>query len=76
MQDTSHVKGFINMFAPSLAKAPTVSFWRDPGTEFFEKFMPSNYPATYLFEATNKKLITSFQGEFDIKKILPFTKLR
>lgn len=66
MQDKAHIKGFINMFGKSLSGQPNVSFWRDPGTEFFEKFLPDNYPATYFYDAASRTLIRSLQGESTI----------
>ena len=72
MQDVAHIKGFINMFAKSLIGKGNVSFWRDPGTEFFEYFLPENYPATYLYDARSLKLIKAFQGDYEIAKMLPF----
>ncbi len=72
MQDKVHIKGFINMFGKSMIGKSNISFWRDPGTEFFEKFLPENYPAIYFYNAVNHNLIKSFQGEVDLAKMLKF----
>ena len=72
MQSVTHIKGFVNMFGKTLIGKAHVSFWRDPGTEFFEYFLPENYPATYLYDARSLKLIKSFQGDYEIAKMRSF----
>lgn len=72
MHDADLVDGYINMYAKELKNQKNVSFWKDPGVEFIEKFAPTNYPATYIYEASTKKLLKSFQGEGRIKDMLPF----
>ncbi len=74
MNDKEYVDGFINMFAKNLKGRTNVSFWKDPGVEFIEKFKPTNYPATYIYDAAKRTLIASFQGENDLFKMLPFLK--
>src|SRR5690606_22957716 len=71
MNDKEYVEGYVNMFAKGLKGNKRISFWKDPGVEFIEKFMPENYPATYVYDAPSKKLVKSFQGEGDVNKILP-----
>lgn len=71
MHDNDLVEGYINMHAKGLLAMKNVSFWKDPGTEFMEKFRPKNYPATYFFDAKTKKLIKDFQGESKLNKMLP-----
>lgn len=72
MNDKEYVNGYVNMFAKGLKDKKNVSFWKDAGTTFIEKFNPENYPATYIYEARTKKLVKSFQGESKVGKILPF----
>ncbi|WP_148909085.1 redoxin [Sphingobacterium allocomposti] len=70
MNDKEYVEGYINMFAKGLRGRKNISFWKDPGVEFIEKFHPSDYPATYIYDASTRKLVKSFQGESNIGKIL------
>lgn len=72
MNDKEYVDGYVNMFADGLKNKKNISFWKDEGVEFIEKFMPENYPATYIYDARTKKLIQSFQGEDEVVKIIPF----
>lgn len=72
MNDKEYVDGYINMFAKGLKEKKNISFWKDPGVEFIEKFMPQNYPATFIYDASSKKLLKAFHGEGDVNKILPF----
>lgn len=74
MNDKEHVDGYVNMFAKGLKAQQNISFWKDPGVEFIEKFMPENYPATYIYDAASKKLLKAFHGEGDADKLLPFLK--
>ncbi|MFD1768163.1 peroxiredoxin family protein [Sphingobacterium suaedae] len=61
MNDREYVDGFINMFAKELKNKPRISFWKDPGVEFLERFRPENYPATYVYDAKSKKLLRESQ---------------
>lgn len=72
MNEKTYVDTYISKYAKGLKDKKNVSFWQDPGVEFMEKFMPSSYPATYVFDAASKNLIKDFQGENDAKKIVPF----
>ena len=72
MNEKSLVTTYINKYTSGLKDKKNVSFWKDPGVEFIEKFMPRSYPATYVFDAASKNLIKDFQGENDAKKIIPF----
>ncbi|SMG45075.1 TlpA family protein disulfide reductase [Sphingobacterium psychroaquaticum] len=71
MNDKEYVDSYLNMYAPALKGKKNVSFWKDPGVEFIERFMPKEYPATYIFDAGSKTLIKDFQGESDVQKIVP-----
>lgn len=71
MNDKEYVDGYVNMFAKGLKNKKNISFWKDSGVEFIEKFNPENYPATYVYDARTKKLIRSFQGESKVSKIIP-----
>lgn len=72
MQEKAYVEGFVNMFAKGLREKKNISFWRDPGVEFFDKVKPTDYPATYIYDATTRMLLYSFQGESDIDKLLDY----
>ena len=72
MNEKSLVTTYINKYTSGLKDKKNVSFWKDPGVEFIEKFMPRSYPSTYVFDAASKNLIKDFQGENDAKKIIPF----
>lgn len=71
MNDKEYVDGYINMFANGLRNRKNVSFWKEEGVEFIEKFKPENYPATYIYDAATKKLIKSLQGESKVAEITP-----
>ncbi len=72
MNDQEYVDSYINMYAKGLRGKKNISFWKDPGVEFIEKFQPKNYPATYIYDAGSKSLVQDFQGEPDVKKMLSF----
>lgn len=74
MYESELVDGYINMFAPGLKSKKNISFWHDPGVEFIEKLDPKNYPATYIYNAKEKKLIQDFQGENNVKKMTEYLK--
>lgn len=72
MNDKEYVDAYINMFAKGLKSKKNVSFWKDDGVEFIEKFNPENYPALYIYDVKTKKLVKSFQGESKMSKVMPF----
>lgn len=72
MNDKPYVDSYINMYAKELRNQKNISFWKDPGVEFIEKFQPKNYPATYIYDASSKNLVKDFQGLPEVKKMLPF----
>jgi thiol-disulfide isomerase/thioredoxin len=70
MNDKAYVDGFINMHAKALKNAANVKFLFDSGTQFIEKFKPSNYPSLYVYDAKTKTLLQHLDGEDDVKKLL------
>ncbi|MEI2273430.1 thioredoxin family protein [Sphingobacterium sp. ML3W] len=70
MNDKPYVDGFINMHAKALKTAPNVKFLFDSGTQFIEKFSPSNYPSLYVYDAKTRTLVQHLDGEDDVKKLL------
>lgn len=70
MNDKVYVDGFINMHAKALKNAANVKFLFDAGTQFIEKFKPSNYPSLYIYDAKTKMLVQHLDGEDDVKKLL------
>ncbi|MCW8313315.1 redoxin domain-containing protein [Sphingobacterium sp. InxBP1] len=70
MNDKPYVDGFINMHAKPLRNAQNVKFLFDPGTQFIEKFNPTNYPSLYVYDAKTKTLLQHLDGEDDVKKLL------
>lgn len=70
MNDEAYVDGFINMHAKGLKNAANVKFLFDAGTQFIEKFKPSNYPSLYIYDAKTKMLVQHLDGEDDVKKLL------
>ncbi|WP_231388298.1 peroxiredoxin family protein [Sphingobacterium hungaricum] len=74
MNAKEYVDGFINTYTPSLKNQKNVIFLHDRGTEFFERFDPSHYPSTYIYDAKTRKLIHYFAGETNAKKFIPYLK--
>jgi len=70
MNDKPYVDGFINMHAKALKSASNVKFLFDAGTQFIEKFKPSNYPSLYIYDAKTKVLVQHLDGEDDVNKLL------
>jgi len=74
MNDKSYVEGYINKYVPTLRGKKNVIFLKDFGVEFFEKFDPSNYPSTYIYNAETKGLIHFIEGKKNARNLLPFLK--
>lgn len=74
MNAKDYVDGFINTYTPTLKDQKNVIFLHDRGTEFFERFDPSHYPSTYIYDAKTRKLIHYFAGETNAKKFIPYLK--
>ncbi|WP_293957629.1 MULTISPECIES: peroxiredoxin family protein [unclassified Sphingobacterium] len=70
MNDKQYVDGFINMHAKALKNASNVKFLFDSGTQFIEKFKPTNYPSLYIYDARTKLLMQHLDGEEDVNKLL------
>ncbi|WP_286857663.1 MULTISPECIES: TlpA family protein disulfide reductase [Sphingobacterium] len=70
MNDKVYVDGFINMHAKALKGAANVKFLYDGGTQFIEKFNPSNYPSLYIYDGKTRTLVQHLDGEDDVKKLL------
>ncbi len=70
MNDKPYVDGFINMHAKALRTAANIKFLFDSGTQFIEKFKPSNYPSLYIYDAKTKTLVKHLDGEDDVNELL------
>lgn len=70
MQPKELVDGYVNMFAPGLAKDSRVHFLYDPEGEFILLFNPQNFPSTYIYAAESQQLLAHFDGESEIADIL------
>ena len=72
MQEKPLVDGFVNMFAPQLAKDKRVKFLYDPEGEFILMFNPKNFPSTAVFRADSLQLIKQFDGEGKVENIAQY----
>lgn len=64
---------FFQTYAKGLNTKPNVTVLQDKNHLFILTFLPSVYPAMYLYSKANK-LITYHSGDGSIKKILPAVK--
>ncbi len=70
MQDKPIIEEFIRQYGKDLLGKPNVHFLRDADYEFIDKFNPKEYPSTYVFSATNRRLIRYLSGDTPIGTLI------
>lgn len=70
MQDKPIIEQFIQQYGKDLVGKPNVRFLRDANYEFIEKFSPKEYPSTYVFSATSRRLIRYLSGDTPIGTLI------
>lgn len=70
MQDKPLIDEFIQKYGQELHNKPNVHFLRDANYEFIDKFNPREYPSTYVFSASNRRLIRYLSGDTPIGTLI------
>lgn len=70
MQDKPLIEEFIQKYGGALQDKPNVHFLRDANYEFINKFNPREYPSTYVFSATNRRLVRYLSGDTPIGTLI------
>ncbi|KQR71284.1 redoxin domain-containing protein [Pedobacter sp. Leaf176] len=63
------IKKFFSSYAPGLNLKPNVTVLQDKNRTFIPTFLPTKYPAMYLYSPSGKLLVYS-NGDGGIKKVL------
>lgn len=69
LDETMSIQKFFGSYAPGLNLKPNVTVLQDKNKTFIPTFLPTRYPAMYLY-APNGKLLVYSNGDGGIKKIL------
>lgn len=69
LDESISIQKFFGSYAPGLNLKPNVTVLQDKNRTFIPTFLPSQYPAMYLY-APNGKLLVYSNGDGGIKKIL------
>jgi len=69
LDESISIQKFFGLYAPGLNLKPNVTVLQDKNRTFIPTFLPSQYPAMYLY-APNGKLMVYSNGDGGIKKIL------
>jgi len=69
LDESISIQKFFGSYAPGLNLKPNVTVLQDKNRTFIPTFLPSQYPAMYLYSPAGKLLVYS-NGDGGIKKIL------
>ena len=69
LDESISIQKFFGSYAPGLNLKPNVTVLQDKNRTFIPTFLPSKYPAMYLYSPAGKLLVYS-NGDGGIKKVL------
>ncbi|WP_316829793.1 TlpA family protein disulfide reductase [Pedobacter aquatilis] len=69
LDESISIQKFFGSYAPGLNLKPNVTVLQDKNRTFIPTFLPSQYPAMYLY-STGGKLLVYSNGDGGIKKVL------
>ncbi|MFC4210317.1 TlpA family protein disulfide reductase [Pedobacter lithocola] len=69
LDESISIQKFFGSFAPGLNLKPNVTVLQDKNRTFIPTFLPSQYPAIYLYSPAGKLLVYAY-GDGGIKKVL------
>lgn len=69
MDEAPAIKKFMNSYGKLLNNKKNVTLLQDKDRQFIPRFMPTRYPAIFIYSPQGK-LIKYFSGEIDIKEII------
>lgn len=69
LDESISIQKFFGSYAPGLNLKPNVTVLQDKNKTFIPTFLPSKYPAMYLYSPAGKLLVYS-NGDGGIKKVL------